>query len=348
MEDEAVIDRLEKRFEGASAPVESDESPDNDSPTVDESEAVEESAEPVEESAEPETAETESEAEEASDAPEEDTSDEPEIASLYDLADGLGWEADKLYGLKVKTKIDGEEGEATLKDLLASYQIQGHLTKKSMALSDERKAWEEARTKEQQQFTEKSQKLEAAHMMASQLLNNEFANVNWQQLQRDDPIEFNSKYIQWQQHHARLQNLAEQIAQTREQQQQAQKETFEKLKAEEKERILTSFPEWTDESVKAKEWGEIVSHAKEYGFTEDQVNEVFDHRVIRMLRDAKEYAKLKKSEPQTKKKLKLAPKMVKPGTAKKADKSKSEQLRSRLAKTGSIDDATELLLEKFF
>lgn len=345
MDELAVIDRLERRFDGEAVepPARIEGEPrENDSPvTAEESPEPEKAPEPAEASeSQPEEVQT--------DVPEGDTSEESEIASVYDLAEGLGWEPDKLYGLKVKTKIDGEEGEATLKDLLASYQIQGHLTRKSMALSEERKAWEEARTQEQQLFGEKAQKLEAAHLMASTMLNNEFAGIDWDRLQRDDPIEFNSKYIQWQQHHARLQHLAESIAQNRQSQQEAQKVNFEKLKSEEKERILTSFPTWADEAEKAKEWGEILEHAKDYGFTAEQVNEVFDHRVIRLLRDAKEYAKLKKSDPQTKKKLKLAPRMVKPGNAQKADTTKTEQIRSRLAKTGSIDDATELLMHKFF
>lgn len=343
-----VIDRLEKRFDGE--PVESEtrlegeprpEPPENDSPveTAESEESPEPEAPREEQPEEPEVAE---------DAPEEDTSDEPEIASVYDLADGLGWDMEKISNLKIKTKVDGEEGEATLKDLLASYQIQGHLTKKSMALSDERKAWDEARQQEQRTIQEKAQKLEAGYAMASHMLNNEFAGIDWQQLQRDDPIEFNSKYIQWQQHHGRLQQLADAIAQNRETQMQAQRQAFEQHREAEKERIVATFPTWADEAEKSKEWGEILSHAKEYGFTEDQVNEVFDHRVIRLLRDAKEYAKLKKSAPQTAKKLKLAPKMVKPGSSSKAEKSKTEQLKSRLAKSGSVDDATELLMAKFF
>jgi hypothetical protein len=340
MDELAVVDRLEKRFDGeAVEPAErlEGEPRGDDSPVT--AEAPQEA--PVE-------TQEETPVEASQDAPEGDASTEAEIASLYDLAEGLGWETDKLYGLKVKTKVDGQEGEATLKDLLASYQIQAHLTNKSMSLSNERKAWEEARTKEQQTFAEKAQKLEAAHMMASQLINNEFAQVNWEQLQRDDPIEFNSKYIQWQQHHARLQHLAESIAHNREAQHQAQKEAFEKLRAEEKERVLTAFPTWSNEADRSKEWAEIIEHAREYGFTDEQVNEVFDHRVIRLLRDAKEYAKLRKSEPETRNKLRLAPKMVKPGNAQKAEVSKTEAIRNKLAKSGSIDDATELLLNKFF
>ena len=339
MEDQAVVDAIERKLAGeASEPAVLDDDPKVPLPE-------EPAAEAAEAPDEPESSE-EPEAVEASDDSEEDTSGDPEIASITELAEGLGWDSDKLLNLKAKVKIDGEEGEATLKDLLASYQIQGHLTRKSMALSDERKAWEEARSKEQQAFQERASKLEAAQAMATHLLNSEFSNINWEQLQRDDPIEFNSKYIQWQQHHARLSQLADAIAQNRQQQTEAQKEAFEKLKKDEQERIQAAFPSWSDPSVKEREWKEIVEHAREYGFTEENVNEVFDHRVIRLLRDAKEYAKLQKAKPQVEKKLKLAPKMVKPGNAKKADKSRFEQLQSRLQKTGSIDDAAELLLAK--
>lgn len=335
MDEQEIIDSLERKLNG------------------EESEPVRLSDDPVSppKPEEPAVAETELEevATEAAseDAPEEDTSEAAEVASLYDLAEGLGWEPERLMNLKVKAKIDGEEQEVTLQDALASYQIQGHLTRKSMALSDERKAWEQSRATEQKAFQEKAQKLEAAHAMAANLLNAEFANVDWQRLQTDDPIEFNSKYIQYQQHHGRLGQLADAMAHNRQEQMKAHQEAFDKVKTEEQKRISEAFPTWSDPKVKEREWSEIVSHAREYGFTEEQVAEVFDHRVMRLLHDAKEYAKLKKAKPQTEKKLKLAPKMVKPGNAKKADTGRIEQMASRAKKSGSVEDVAALLMERF-
>lgn len=333
--EQAVVDAIERKFAGEASEPERL----SDEPVV---------KPPEEPENEPPVAEEESqEAPASEDVPEEDTSDEPEVASLYDLADGLGWEPDRLMNLKVKAKIDGEEQEVTLQDALASYQIQGHLTRKSMALSDERKAWEKQVAEQQKAAHDKAAKLEAGYAMAANLLNAEFANVDWQRLQQDDPIEFNSKYIQWQQHNARLSQLADAIAHHRNEQTEAQKQHLEKLRSEEQKRIVEAIPSWADKSTKEREWNEIVSTAQEYGFTEDNVNEVFDHRVIRLLRDAKEYRKLQKSKPQLEKKLKLAPKMVKPGNAKKADVAKTEQLVSRAKKTGAVDDIAELLLSKF-
>jgi hypothetical protein len=335
--EQAVVDAIERKLAGEQSEPERlsdepvvkppEEEPENDTPPVAEEEPQD--------------------APEGEDAAEEDTSDEPEVASLYDLAEGLGWEPDRLMSLKVKAKIDGEEQEVTLQEALASYQIQGHLTRKSMALSDERKAWEEARAKEEKAAQEKASKLEAGYAMAANLLNAEFANVDWQRLQQDDPIEFNSKYIQWQQHNARLAQLAEAIAHHRQEQTEAQQKHLEKLRSDEQKRVTEAIPSWSDPTTKEREWREIVDTAKEYGFTEDNVNEVFDHRVIRLLRDAKEYAKLQKAKPQLEKKLKLAPKMVKPGNAKKADTNRTEQLMSRAKKTGSVDDVAELLMSKF-
>lgn len=335
--EQAVVDAIERKLSGEQSEPERfsdepvvkppEEEPENDTPPVAEEESQD--------------------APEGEDAAEEDTSDEPEVASLYDLAEGLGWEPDRLMSLKVKAKIDGEEQEVTLQDALASYQIQGHLTRKSMALSDERKAWEKQVAEQQRLSQDKAAKLEAGYAMAANLLNAEFANVDWQRLQQDDPIEFNSKYIQWQQHNARLSQLADAIAHHRNEQTEAQKQHLEKLRAEEQKRIVEAIPSWSDKAAKEREWGEIVSTAKEYGFTEENVNEVFDHRVIKLLRDAKEYAKLQKAKPQTEKRLKLAPKMVKPGNAKKADVAKTEQLMSRAKKTGAVDDVAELLMSKF-
>lgn len=333
--EQAVVDAIERKLAGEKSEPERL----SDEPVVKPPEE-----QPVEAE---QTQEVEAEAEASEDAAEDDTSDEPEVASLYDLAEGLGWEPERLMNLKVKAKIDGEEQEVTLQDALASYQIQGHLTRKSMALSDERKAWEKQVAEQQKAAQEKAAKLEAGYAMAANLLNAEFANVDWQRLQQDDPIEFNSKYIQWQQHNARLSQLADAIAQHRQEQTEAQKQHLEKLRADEQKRIVEAIPSWSDKAAKEREWGEIVETAKEYGFTEDNVNEVFDHRVIKLLRDAKEYQKLQKAKPQLEKKLKLAPKMVKPGTAKKADKGRIEQLASKAAKTGAVDDVAELLMNKF-
>ena len=81
------------------------------------------------------------------------------------------------------------------------------------------------------------------------------------------------------------------------------------------------------------------------GFNAQEIDSVYDHRYVLLVRDAMAYRNLQKAKPQIKKKAVNAPKVVKGGVSKskgqQAADAKRQQL-SRLKKTGKVADAAKI------
>lgn len=301
-------------------------------------------AEAPQEEAEPEVEATE-EAEEAETEP-------LNLSNIAELAEATGLELDKIMDLDIPTKIDGKEGKTRLRDLIKSYQLEGHLNQKLMAHADEKKAFETERQTFQQQTQHKTQQMDAALQVATRLLDAEFANVNWQELQASDRLEFNQKVVEYQQRQQALKYLADQIGQERKQseaQAAAQRQAY---LADQMKLMESKLPEWADAKTRVKEIAEMATDLNAaYGVTEEELRSVADHRQILIARDAWKWQQLQKAKPAIVNKVKTAPRLLKPGTT----QSRTEQgnlaakaERAKLQKTGSVRDATPLLKRLIF
>lgn len=102
-----------------------------------------------------------------------------------------------------------------------------------------------------------------------------------------------------------------------------------------RERALTldAIPEWRDEATRTRELGEIVEHLKGYGFAENYLASVSDHRTIRYIRDnwrreqrvRKALAQVEKAKPPATTRAKPHGPAPKPGGV-----SRNQTTRSRL------------------
>ncbi len=85
-----------------------------------------------------------------------------------------------------------------------------------------------------------------------------------------------------------------------------------------------------------------------YGFTSDEVRNVVDHKMLRVIRDAMAFRKLKASKPKAKAKLEGKPRLLKSGNRinpqQKISRSK-KQRADRLSKTGSMQDGVAALMD---
>lgn len=272
--------------------------------------------------------------------------------SLSDLAEALGWDLDKIMDLEASTKIDGKEGKARLRDLIKSHQLEGHLNQKLMTHAEEKKAFETERQNFLQTSHQKLQRLDAGLQVAQKLLEGEFAQVDWQNLQTTDPLSFNQQYVAFQQRQAQLNQIANQLGQERQQAQQQAAQQQQAYLQDQMKLMETKIPEWADAKVRERDIADlaVVAH-QAYGITKDEVERLTDHREILVLRDAWKWQKLQKSKPATLNKVKTAPRLLKPGTT----QSRAEQVASslkegkaKLRQTGSLSDAKPLLKNLLF
>lgn len=307
--------------------------------------------EKVSKASEPEEAVDEVE-EEAPQQTDDESLSQAELRSLSELAEATGLDLDKIMDLDIPTKIDGKEGAARLRDLIKSYQLEGHLNQKLMTYAEEKKAFEAERQTDRQQHQHRMMQVDAATQVAQRLLDAEFAGVNWQELQATDPMTFNQKYVEYQQRQQSLNYLADLIGKERQQQSTAH-ETEQKTYLMEQSKLLESkLPEWSDKAVRAKEIAAMSADLNDaYGISDAELKSVTDHRQILIARDAWKWQQLQKSKPGIVNKVKAAPKLLRPGTTQSRETQNSLQMkqdRERLRKSGSLKDAKALLKRQLF
>jgi hypothetical protein len=277
--------------------------------------------------------------------------DPAKLSSLTELADAAGLESDRLMDLQLPVKIDGKEGTARLRDLVKSYQLDGHINQKLATFDNDRKSFETKKVEYERAANERLLKLDAGAKTLERALMGEFAAVDWQKLQTEDPVRFNSEYVAYQQRYAVMQDIANQIKQEQqkysEEQQAKAKEFF-----EENFRLLQAkVPEWSDKGKRDKDKAEIVEVLKDYGLTREEFESIVDHRQLLVVRDAVAWRKLQKSKPALLNKVKAAPKLLKPGSmqSRAAKDAVADQAdRTKLRQTGKVRDAVPAIKRRLF
>lgn len=252
----------------------------------------------------------------------------------------LGIEADKIDvdddgNLFIKTKVDGIEGKAKPADLLKSYQLEGHLNKRNMEVAETQKALQTKLSEVEKQSTERLGQLDNyLTMMHNQLLN-EFNGINWQELRSSDPAEFAAKNSEFQMRKYQLNEMLG-ILNAEKQQLESEKQT------KQRERLKEVIPEWSSSETWTKESNDIRSYFNRIGFDTSLLNSA---EGIALARKAMKFDALQSAKPEVTKKVKVAPKLVKPGQA----KTKAEQVQvdhaqlKKQVKAGSVSMADYLL-----
>lgn len=290
-------------------------------------EAPEEASEP--EAIDPPSEETESEpeAEDAEPAEEEETDDTPEYVTI---------------------KVNGKDVELTYDEVLENASKGMDYTRKTMELAEQRKTIETQAQQMQQQMQMQNALIDdvaAIKAIDSQLTN--YSQVDWNSYFDQDPVAANKAYVAYQQlQNSRTQAVNElQNKQQYMSQQQAlhHQQMLDRGMAE----IKASIRDWTPERGKQLQQVGVET----YGFTSDEMANVVDPRMVRVLNDAAKWRDLQSKKPAINKKVAEAPKNVKPGNTPKVDEKtqraeafkKMTQAKTRKAKEAIADS----LLERF-
>jgi len=308
-------------------------------PTEEEESQPEEEDESLEEESE-ETEEAESEKEEA-----EEESEEPDEEAEEEL----------LYAVKV----DGEEQEVSLDELMKGYSRQSDYTKKTQELSQGRKAIEQLYAQYNSEIGALQQERQQYVGALSQVVQNSLAgleqynNIDWETLRQDDPIEYLSKRDELSQMQSQLQANQAQMQQAQAQHAQAEQQQRGQRQQQVAEYHLTQLeeklPEWKDPDQKTKIWNEAREYALGQGYSDNEFDGLIDHRHLLILRKAKMYDDLQNSDVKSKK-LKNKPRVVRSGSPKgkqATSKSKRTAKMKRLQSTGHVDDAAAILEDMF-
>ena len=213
---------------------------------------------------------------------------------------------------KITFKVKGEDGteetvEATTEELASSYLRQKDYTKKTQALAErESQAVEFLKTKHdeirQNYLTQAEVTRTALIQMAGIKTADEMA-----QLAHSDPAQWVAENQRQQQVNAYLQSLDSQIGSEK---QRAMQEAEARRNQSIQQQYANTWQELEKAKIDKPALAKIYESVnKTYGFSQEELSNVYDHRLVKMMRDAQAYQALKSQKAEVVKKVENAPRM---------------------------------------
>ena len=247
---------------------------------------------------------------------------------------------------RFRVKVDNEELEVDLDELIKGYSRTSDYTKKTQNLAEQRKAVESERTKIEEAAKLRdtyAQRLQVIEQMLTQPTEDLTA------LKDNDPVGYAIKVAE---NMEREKQLAAVRAERESVQAKQVAENQERLKshiAQEAERLRSAIPDFSDEVKGEVIRKEIRDYAKSVGWSDQELSQVYDHRAVLTLYRAMQFDKLQKSKPAVQKRVAEAPKSLAPGVGSPRldkDGEMAKKLTKQLKATGRPRDAAKLF-ERF-
>lgn len=292
-----------------------------------------------------------------SNEPKEPTGEEPE--GDVTLASALGLDDDKLEyddngNVVFNAIIDGETHKVPMSDLVKSYQLQGHVNNKSIALENDRKEFHTTRDQAYQELATRLEGLNRLTQVAEGALLDEYNSIDWDALRAQNPGEWAALQQQYSQRAAQIEQIKSLAGQegdrAKYEQQKKMQEQQAAFVAAEVQKMIQDNPTWSDQTVMAKDLGEIGAFLRnQYGFSDQEVANNLDARLMRLIKDAQSYHSGKKAVAE-KKIPDNVPKFMKPGAGDRPSLQKARQVKAQKEAVrksgGSTDSIAALLLDR--
>lgn len=222
----------------------------------------------------------------------------------------------------------------SLKELQQGYLRQADYTRKAQEVAKQRaEVQETARQAGQEAVKQYAQRLEQLQAALVKTVAPELANVDWNKLANEDAFEYVRLSNRAKQINDVLQAISSEKTTADEQSNQEQQ----KKKAENWSKSLDilkqDIPDWGAPVAKR-----LAQAAQDAGFTDAEVAQWDDHRLIKLAYKAAMAEDLQTKQPDVSKKVSLVPKILKPGTKPKVSGALDEA-RQQLKKTGRPEHA---------
>ena len=232
-------------------------------------------------------------------------------------------------------KVDGKEVSVTLDELQQGYSRTQDYTRKTQQIAEVRKQVEQ---ESQAIRAERAQYAQLLGALKQQVQQAAEPQIDWDRLYQEDPIEWvrqkelvrenQTKYAAIQSEQQRLAEIS---------------------LAQEQDKLMEVLPEWKDPAKAKAEKALLIEFGQKAGFQPDELKNIFDHRVVNVLRKAALYEQMMSKRGNIKPVVNNGPRPAKPGAAGRVSTtSESTRAKQRLAKTGRVQDAVsaiELLLK---
>lgn len=275
-----------------------------------------------------------------------DMSDEADDDEEYD--DGETDEAEYEPAPELYTvKVDGDEVEVDLAELLSGYSRQQAYTKRSQELAEQRRAFEQEAAEVKQMRDAYAQQLELLHGQLQQTTQQE---PDWRELagqySAEDLFVMKAEFDKQRENLAKVEAERQHIAQ---QQARENQERMQQHLANQRLELLERIPSWRNEEVRNRERLEVIKYAKKAGFSDQDIEGATDARAVELLYKGWKYDSLQENAPTARKKVRKAPKMAKAGQPRSKKDVASRQRREnlkRLDRLKSVDAAVDYLMNR--
>lgn len=277
----------------------------------------------------------------------EETPNEYQLADVAKLlgADESSLDVDEDGEILVKTKIDGEEGKVKFSELIKNYQLKGYADKQVREAAEVRKqANEYAQQVQQQTQVQQAVMSQIAEAKAIEAELAQYQGINWNQLIDSDPVQAMKLERQMRdlqgKHSAKVGeiNHAQRFIQQQQQQQSAAS-----LESE-RQALLQAVPEWSSEATATKEKQLIAADLQARGYSQREIQGLSDHKAVLLARDAMLYRQQKAASSVAEKQVRLAPKIIKPGSTGTKNTNALQKIHQEVKRTGSRQSVVDYLL----
>ena len=283
-----------------------------------------------------------------SDAEEADDDADPDAETASDEDDAEG-EADDEQEKKeassddekpvVTIELDGKATELTKKEIEASYLRQADYTRKTQMVAEERR-----------RVAEIEQEAAQERQVYSQLLPVMQERIAASLPRAPDPalIDVNpAAYLKAKEDYERqvgdLQAIQAEMSRLQERTQVEQAQKLQAFVAENAQKLPELVPEWKDKQAYEKDRPKVRDYLKGKGFSDVEINQAYDARLVAIAADGMRYRELLKSRPRADAPLEKALRPAAPPSKPMTQQNRQHlEARKRLAKTGSLRDAASV------
>ena len=272
--------------------------------------------------------------EESQEETSEDVSQDEEQSDIQEKQDST---EEQLH----KVKVAGQEFDVTLDELRNGYQRDADYRRKTEELSNDRKNFQSESEKQRLDYSQKLNELNQSLSVAQQDLNAEINSADLDKLYDEDPTE--AARVE-----RKLKKKQDALNQSLQKAQAEQKQQFETFLQDQQRKLVSKMPEFSDPAKASSLKANMKNTLNNYGFNDQEVAQVYDHRIVMLVNDAMKYRSMQNSKPNLAKKISKPSKVfssgVKQGKAEINQKARKEKF-SRLRKSGSVKDASSIFLD---
>ena len=293
-------------------------------------------------SPEPENVESEEDQPQEQEISEETESEEEEVSEQDVSQDEEQIDTqEKLEDSTYKVKVAGQELDVTLDELRNGYSRDADYRQKTEELSHQRKQFQSESEKQRQDYSQKLNELNQRLSTAQQDLNAEINSADLDRMYDEDPTE--AARVE-----RKLKKKQDALNQSLQQAQAEQKEQFSSFLQDQQRKLVSKMPEFSDPAKASSLKANMKSTLNNYGFNDQEVAQVYDHRIVMLVNDAMKYRSMQNSKPNIAKKITKPSKPfssgVKQGKSEANLKLRREKF-SRLKTSGSMKAAQDVFLD---